>query len=90
MNMKGSYKFNFSAGGDVLDSMNFILNNLKEMNKLWIRMAGKDKGGRKEKERIALNQTIGENLHRLSQLEGVNLTIYQNEVFPRLLDLVFY
>ena len=58
------------------------------MNKLWIRMqSGKEKTKR-ERERVDLKVTVGENLHRLSSLEGVNLEIYKNVVLPRLLDLV--
>jgi vacuolar protein sorting-associated protein 35 len=43
------------------------------MNKLWIRMSGgsKDKPKR-EKERIDLKVIVGENILRLSSLEGVN------------------
>ncbi len=37
------------------------------MNKLWIRLAGnKENKPKREKERIDLRVTVGENLHRLS------------------------
>lgn len=49
--------------------------------------SGKEKS-RRERERIDLKVTVGENLHRLSSLEGVTLEIYKNVVLPRLLDLV--
>ena len=49
--------------------------------------SGKEKTKR-ERERVDLKVTVGENLHRLSSLEGVNLEIYKNVVLPRLLDLV--
>jgi vacuolar protein sorting-associated protein 35 len=34
---------------------------------------GKAEKSRREKERVDLKLTVGENLHRLSSLEGVNL-----------------
>ena len=47
------------------------------MNKLWIRTSGGSKEKpKREKERIDLKLTVGENIHRLSSLEGVNLTEY--------------
>lgn len=70
------------------DSVRFILDNLGEMNKLWIRMQGNKEKMKREKERIDLKVTVGENLHRLSSLEGVNIEIYQNVVLPKMLELV--
>ena len=46
------------------DSVRFILDNLGEMNKLWIRMQGNKEKMKREKERIDLKVTVGENLHR--------------------------
>ena len=67
----------YGEGGDVDDCINVITRNLSEMNKLWIRMSGKSKDKpRREKERIDLKLTIGENVSRLSSLEGVNSDTY--------------
>ncbi|KAL4451052.1 hypothetical protein ABPG74_021374 [Tetrahymena malaccensis] len=79
----------FGEGGDVDDCINIITRNLNEMNKLWIRMSGKSRDKpRREKERVDLKITVGENIHRLSSLEGVNSEIYQTTVLPKLLDLI--
>lgn len=43
---------------------------------------------KREKERIDLKLTVGENLHRLSSLEGVNLTVYKENVLPKVLELI--
>lgn len=52
-------------------------------------MSGKSRDKpRREKERIDLKITVGENLHRLSSLEGVNSEVYQTVVLPKLLDLI--
>ena len=79
-----------SDGGDVADCINFLLLNLNEMNKLWIRMqstGAKDKS-RREAQRNDLNMVVGENLVRLSSLAGVNLEMYSNVVLPKLLELI--
>ena len=77
--------------GEVTDSIEFLLNNFSEMCRLWVRMqhAGgiKDKTKR-EKERSDLRVTVGENIVRLSSLEGVTLDIYINTVLPRSLEVI--
>ncbi len=60
------------------------------MNRLWIRMqhsGPKDKVQR-EAERNELNMVVGENIVRLSNLEGVDLETYKTVVLPRLLELI--
>ena len=79
------------TGGDTTDSIEFLLTNLSEMNRLWIRMqhtgTGKDKPKR-EKERNDLRVTVGENIVRLSSLQGVTLDSYKSVVLPRTLEIV--
>lgn len=66
--------------GDISDSMDFVLLNFAEMNKLWVRMQhqghSRDKEKR-ERERQELRILVGTNLVRLSQLEGVNVERYK-------------
>jgi vacuolar protein sorting-associated protein 35 len=60
------------------------------MNRLWIRMqhsGAKDKA-RRESDRHELNLVVGENLVRLSSLEGVDLATYKSSVLPKLLDII--
>ncbi|ETE72967.1 Vacuolar protein sorting-associated protein 35 [Ophiophagus hannah] len=70
--------------GDISDSMDFVLLNFAEMNKLWVRMQhqghSRDREKR-ERERQELRILVGTNLVRLSQLEGVNVERYK-QVFP--------
>lgn len=77
------------SGGTVQDSIEFILQNFGEMNKLWVRMqhqgAVRDRA-RREKERRNLRQLVGTNLVRLSELSGVDLTTYKETVLPRILE----
>ena len=79
-----------SPGGDINDSIDFILTNLTEMNRLWIRMQHsgiKDKSMR-EAERNELRVTVGENVIRLANLEGIKLPLYTSRVLPALLDII--
>ncbi len=80
------------AGGDVNDSISFILQNFTEMNKLWVRMQHqgpvRDKA-RREQERRELRLLVGKNLARLSQLDGVDVAIYK-EVRTHLAFFFFF
>jgi len=78
--------------GTVIDSYEFILRNLIEMNRLWIRikhMPGdrtKETKRRREKERNDLRILVGSNLNRLSQLDGISAHTYGSTILPRILN----
>ena len=69
-----------SVFSQVRDSIDFILLNFAEMNKLWVRMQHqghtRDRE-RRERERQELRLLVGTNLLRLSQLEAVNVELYK-------------
>uniref|UniRef100_A0A8B9HFI4 Vacuolar protein sorting-associated protein 35 n=1 Tax=Astyanax mexicanus TaxID=7994 RepID=A0A8B9HFI4_ASTMX len=77
--------------GDINDSIDFVLLNFAEMNKLWVRMQhqghSRDREKR-EKERQELRILVGTNLVRLSQLEGVNVEKYKQIVLAGVLEQV--
>ena len=60
------------------------------MNRLWIRIKSirQFKKVEREKQRMDLKVTVGENIVRLSRFEGVNLETYQATVLPALIKLV--
>lgn len=59
------------------------------MTKLWIRLGGgKSEKSKREKERIDLKVLVGENITRLSSLDGVNLDVYKITVLPKLIELI--
>ena len=63
------------------DSIDFILLNFSEMNKLWVRMQHQGHTREKEKrerERQELRILVGTNLVRLSQLDGVDAAFYKS------------
>ena len=73
------------------DTLNFILQNLEEMNRLWIRLSMGTIGNErllKEKERSELRILVGENIVRLSSLDGLNLEMYQNEILPKIIKIL--
>ena len=80
-----------SEGNTVTESVNFVLRNFSEMNWLWIWIsylnAKKDKQGR-DAEWEELWVTVGENISRLSLLEGVDEKMYINVVLPKLLEII--
>ncbi|RLU22742.1 hypothetical protein DMN91_005020 [Ooceraea biroi] len=77
--------------GTVRDSIDFVLMNFAEMNKLWVRMQhqghSRDRE-RREREREELRILVGTNLVRLSQLESVTLDKYKKLVLPGILEQV--
>lgn len=78
-------------GGSVRDSVDFILMNFAEMNKLWVRMQHQGHSREKdkrEKERQELRILVGTNLVRLSQLEYVEMEKYKVKVLPGILEQV--
>jgi len=78
-------------GGSAKDSIEFVLVNFTEMNKLWVRMQHQGPVREKEKreaERSELRLLVGKNIARLSQLEGVDLDSYSKLVLPRLVEQI--
>lgn len=81
----------FSPGGNLQDSIGFVLTNFIEMNKLWVRLQHQGHSRereRREMERKDLRILVGTNLVRLSQLEGVDLDMYTKDILPSVLEQV--
>ncbi|XP_050267716.1 vacuolar protein sorting-associated protein 35B-like isoform X1 [Quercus robur] len=75
----------------VMDSVEFVLQNFTEMNKLWVRQQHQGPGRvreKLEKERSELRDLVGKNLHVLGQIEGVDLGMYKDAVLPRVLEQI--
>jgi vacuolar protein sorting-associated protein 35 len=73
------------------DTLKFILQNLEEMNRLWIRLSTGCTGNERllrEKERNELKVLVGENITRLSSLQGLTLEIYKEEVLPKIITIL--
>lgn len=72
------------------DTINFLINNLEEMNSLWIRMSNDPNNNREisDKERSDIKGLLGENLAKLASLHGLNLEIYQNDILPQMRRII--
>ncbi|XAR73750.1 hypothetical protein NMG60_11007822 [Bertholletia excelsa] len=81
----------YEGDADIMDAVEFVLQNFTEMNKLWVRMQHQGPAWereKREKERSELRDLVGKNLHVLSQIEGVDLDMYRDTVLPRVLEQV--
>lgn len=80
-----------NSGGTVLDSIEFVVRNFTEMNRLWVRMQH-DGSPRemeiREKERLELRLLVGSNIATLSRLVGDNLSLYRESVLPAVLEQI--
>ncbi|KAF8525127.1 vacuolar protein sorting-associated protein 35 [Hysterangium stoloniferum] len=79
------------VAGNLQDSITFVLTNFIEMNKLWVRLQHQGHSRDREKremERRELRILVGTNLVRLSQLEGVDLDMYERTILPSILEQV--
>eukprot|EP01064_Diplonema_japonicum_P018104 TRINITY_DN267_c3_g1_i1.p1 TRINITY_DN267_c3_g1~~TRINITY_DN267_c3_g1_i1.p1 ORF type:complete len:819 (+),score=298.31 TRINITY_DN267_c3_g1_i1:47-2458(+) len=77
--------------GSVTDSVEFVLQNFKEMVWLWVRMESKQivtDATRRAKEREAVRLLVGFNLTRLGNLDGIDLETYKTTVMPRVTEVI--
>jgi len=61
------------------------------MNKLWVRLQHQGHSKERDKremERKELRILVGTNLVRLSQLDGVDLTMYRQAILPSILEQI--
>lgn len=75
--------------GNINDSIQFVLQNFIEMNKLWVRLQHQGHSRdrlKREKERKDLRLLVGSNLVRLSQLEALTLNMYKTIIIPNILS----
>ena len=80
-----------SETNTVKDTLQFILQNLEEMNRLWIRLSTGSIGNERllrEKERNELRILVGENIVRLSSMDGLDLNLYQLEILPKIVEIL--
>ncbi|KAI9348528.1 vacuolar protein sorting-associated protein 35 [Obelidium mucronatum] len=74
--------------GTLSTSINFILQNFIEMNKLWVRLqyiGHSSERDKREVERRELRVIVGSGIVRLSQLEGLDSEHFKSIVLPNIL-----
>ena len=78
-------------GGKIDDTLKFLIQNMDEMNRLWIRLSTDVMGNEKilrDKERNELKILVGESITRLSSLDGLTIDLYEKEVLPQLIQII--
>ena len=73
------------------DSIKFILNNLDDINILWIRLNNIDAPEERiirESEGEQLKYLVRENITRLSSLNTITPEIYRKKVLPRIIEIL--
>ena len=88
---EGDNKY-IKEGFSIKDTINFLIKNLEEMNILWIRMslnASIDEISAFIKERLDIKTLIKDVIEIISKLEGINIDLYEKEILPKLVDIVF-
>eukprot|EP01065_Artemidia_motanka_P019474 TRINITY_DN2314_c0_g1_i1.p1 TRINITY_DN2314_c0_g1~~TRINITY_DN2314_c0_g1_i1.p1 ORF type:complete len:839 (+),score=380.55 TRINITY_DN2314_c0_g1_i1:114-2519(+) len=84
-------QYETDEGGNVMDSLEFVLQNFKEMVWLWVRMEQKQivaDAEQRSKERRALGLLIGYNITQLSSLDGIDLDLYKESVMPNVIEII--
>ncbi|KAH3666567.1 hypothetical protein WICMUC_005636 [Wickerhamomyces mucosus] len=74
-----------------LDSIQFIITNFIEMNKLWVRLQHQGPSREKDKrlkEREELKILVGSNLVRISQLENYDFEYYKTDILPTIIEQI--
>lgn len=77
--------------GSLQDSIQFIITNFVEMNKLWVRLQHQGHSSeriKRTKERKELQILVGSNLVRLSQLDNIDTTYYRDYILPTILEQI--
>lgn len=79
------------AGVPLTDTIDFIITNFVEMNKLWVRL--QHQGHLSQRllrtlERQQLQILVGTNLVRLSQLEDVLVGMYRAQILPAIMEQI--
>lgn len=69
--------------------ISLYLLNMREMNSLWVRINTLiDDREKRIRQRKDLAMLVGENLMRLSALEGLDVRLYKSLVFPRVIEII--
>ena len=88
----GENKYVKEGGCTILDTISFLTKNLEEMNRSWIRMtlnATFEEMSMLEKERLDIKILISDAIKIISELEGINFDLFEKEILPKLIEIIF-
>lgn len=80
-----------AVAGTLVDSVEFVLRNFTEMNRLWVRMKNNVPAQEEEtvrKERLELRLLVGSNLSTLGRLLSNDMPMYTSRVLPALVEQI--
>ena len=89
---EGNNKYIKEGECTILDTVSFLMKNLEEMNRSWIRMtlnASPEEKHVLEKERFDIKILISEVISVISKLEGITVNLYEKEILPKLIEIIF-
>lgn len=79
------------SAGSLSDSLDFVLRNFTEMNRLWVRMKSNAQPQEEEDmqtERLELRLLVGSNFATLGRLLSNDMTLYTTKVLPVLIEQI--
>ena len=88
----GDNKYIKEGGCTIMDTIDFLIKNLEEMNRAWIRMslnASPEDLPILENERNDVKRLISDMIEIFSKLEGLNMELFEKGILPRLVDIIF-
>ena len=88
----GDNKFIKQGKCTIKDTTDFLIKNFEEMNRAWIRMtlnASIDERQILEKERDDSKKLIHDAIEMFTQLEDLNMELYEKEILPKLIEIIF-
>jgi len=80
-----------NRGGSLEDSIDFVLRNFVEMNRLWVRMQQDFVPMSSEvrsRERKELRLLVGTNISTLARMESLDIELYSESVLPQLCEQI--
>ncbi len=80
-----------NGGGSLVDSVEFVLRNFTEMNRLWVRMKNNvavHERANVKNQRMELRLLVGSNLSTLSRLLSNDQHMYINKVLPAIVEQI--
>jgi vacuolar protein sorting-associated protein 35 len=88
----GDNKFIKQGKCTIKDTTDFLIKNFEEMNRAWIRMtlnASIEERPILEKERDDSKKLIHDAIEMFTQLEDLNMELYEKEILPKLIEIIF-
>jgi len=71
-----------TSASDTEKSLNFLLNNFAQMNRMWVRIEDMMASDSRKDQRVEFSVLIGTNIQRISSLNGISIDNYSTIILP--------